>query len=67
MKPRLNLVRLFALGMTGLTWAGISDAAALDYPTRPVRWIVGYPAGGSTDIGGWAGRRRRCHVTGWPG
>jgi len=50
MKPRLNLVRLFALGMTGLTWAGISDAAALDYPTRPVRWIVGYPAGGSTDI-----------------
>ena len=50
MKPRVNLVRLFALGMTGLTWAGISDAAALDYPTRPVRWIVGYPAGGSTDI-----------------
>jgi tripartite-type tricarboxylate transporter receptor subunit TctC len=36
--------------MTGLTWAGISDAAALDYPTRPVRWVVGYPAGGSTDI-----------------
>ena len=50
MKPRLNLVRLFALGMTGLTWAGINDAAALDYPTRPVRWVVGYPAGGSTDI-----------------
>src|SRR3954462_9949830 len=50
MKPRLNLVRLFAFGMTGLTWAGISDAAALDYPTRPVRWVVGYPAGGSTDI-----------------
>ena len=50
MKPRVNLVRLFALGMTGLTWAGISDAAALDYPTRPVRWVVGYPAGGTTDI-----------------
>ena len=33
-----------------LTWAGIGDAAALDYPTRPVRWVVGYPAGGSTDI-----------------
>ncbi len=50
MKPRVNLVRLFALGMTGLTWAGIGDAAALDYPTRPVRWVVGYPAGGTTDI-----------------
>src|SRR3954466_15368977 len=50
MKPRVNLVRLFALGMTDLTWAGINDAAALDYPTRPVRWVVGYPAGGSTDI-----------------
>jgi tripartite-type tricarboxylate transporter receptor subunit TctC len=36
--------------MAGLTWAGISDAAALDYPTRPVRWVVGYPAGGTTDI-----------------
>jgi tripartite-type tricarboxylate transporter receptor subunit TctC len=22
---------------------------ALDYPTRPLRWIVGYPAGGSAD------------------
>jgi tripartite-type tricarboxylate transporter receptor subunit TctC len=25
-------------------------AWALDYPTRPVHWIVGYPAGGGTDI-----------------
>jgi tripartite-type tricarboxylate transporter receptor subunit TctC len=25
-------------------------ALALDYPVRPVRWIVGYPAGGGTDI-----------------
>src|SRR6188472_402610 len=50
MKPRVHLVRLFAFGMIGLTWAGISDAAGLDYPTRPVRWVVGYPAGGTTDI-----------------
>src|SRR5215472_13518871 len=30
--------------------AGAGEAAALDYPTRPVHWIVPYPAGGSTDI-----------------
>ena len=28
----------------------VGSAFALDYPTRPVRFIVGYPAGGSTDI-----------------
>jgi tripartite-type tricarboxylate transporter receptor subunit TctC len=25
-------------------------ASALDYPTRPVRIIVGFPAGGASDI-----------------
>jgi len=30
--------------------ASMGSAAALDYPTRPVRWVVGYPAGGATDI-----------------
>jgi tripartite-type tricarboxylate transporter receptor subunit TctC len=30
--------------------AGIDPACALDYPTRPVHLIVGYPAGGTTDI-----------------
>ncbi|HLH95557.1 MAG TPA: tripartite tricarboxylate transporter substrate binding protein [Xanthobacteraceae bacterium] len=37
-----------------LRWAlvctGFGPAAALDYPTRPVHIIVGYPAGGTTDI-----------------
>ena len=39
-----------------------TSAQALDYPTRPVHVIVGYPAGGSTDIvarliGNWLGER----------
>jgi tripartite-type tricarboxylate transporter receptor subunit TctC len=25
-------------------------AAAEDYPSRPIKWVVGYPAGGTTDI-----------------
>src|SRR5260370_16514322 len=41
-----------------LQLAGIAAAAsalqrhslALDYPTRPVRWVVGYPPGGPQDI-----------------
>jgi tripartite-type tricarboxylate transporter receptor subunit TctC len=40
---RLAMTCLFLLG-----W--IAGASALDYPTRPVHWIVGYPPGGSTDI-----------------
>jgi tripartite-type tricarboxylate transporter receptor subunit TctC len=33
-----------------LAAAGIGPARALDYPTRPVHLVVGYPAGGTTDI-----------------
>ncbi len=40
---------LVALGLCAFT-SPIGGALALDYPTRPVRFIVGYPAGGSTDI-----------------
>src|SRR5712691_4896067 len=40
----------------------ISNAQALDYPTRQPHIIVGYPAGGATDIlarifGDWLGKR----------
>jgi len=38
-----------ALGLAAIA-LGSGSASALDYPTRPVRWVVGYPAGGSTDI-----------------
>ena len=50
MMPGLSLARIFALGLTGFTLAGVGNAAALDYPTRPVRWIVTYTPGGATDI-----------------
>ena len=30
--------------------AGIGTASAIDYPTHPVRWIVPYPPGGTTDV-----------------
>jgi tripartite-type tricarboxylate transporter receptor subunit TctC len=39
------------LGLAGLALvAGGREAAALDYPIKPVRVVVAYPAGGSTDI-----------------
>jgi tripartite-type tricarboxylate transporter receptor subunit TctC len=48
MRRRHGYVLLLAFALFSL--AGIGGAAALDYPTRPIRWIVGYPAGGATDI-----------------
>src|SRR5213079_753686 len=39
-----------ALAFVSVLLAGLATASALDYPTRPVRWIVGYPAGGAADI-----------------
>jgi len=33
-----------------LSAASIGGAAAQDYPTRPIHWVIGFPAGGPTDI-----------------
>jgi tripartite-type tricarboxylate transporter receptor subunit TctC len=48
MATRRTTIALLALGLCAL--AAPHPASAADYPTRPVRFIVGYPAGGSTDI-----------------
>src|ERR1700756_3557439 len=45
--------RRTAMGLIGLGLPAIAAtraSAALDYPTRPVRFVVGYPPGGPPDI-----------------
>jgi len=46
--PRYAMA-LFALGLCAIAWPA-AEVFALEYPARPVRFVVGYPAGGSTDI-----------------
>jgi tripartite-type tricarboxylate transporter receptor subunit TctC len=50
MRLSINRAGLVALCLLDASITGVSPAAAADYPVRPVRWIVGYPAGGTTDI-----------------
>src|SRR5712691_10795882 len=49
MTPSVKLLQILALCATGLL-SGIGLASTQDYPSRPVRWIVGFPPGGPTDI-----------------
>ena len=46
--PRRKFLRLVAAAAA--LPALPRTASALDYPTRPVRWIVGFPPGGPNDI-----------------
>jgi tripartite-type tricarboxylate transporter receptor subunit TctC len=49
MASRRTAIRLVAIGLSAFVWSA-GGASALDYPTRSVRFVVGYPAGGATDI-----------------
>ena len=46
----LGFHRLIALWLACFVLAGIGAAGAADYPSRPIRWIIPYPAGGTTDV-----------------
>ncbi len=49
MFSRRDAIAFVAIGLPA-TVASARQAHALDYPTRPVRFVVGYPPGGATDI-----------------
>jgi len=48
MISRRSAIGLIAFAVTAA--APIGSAMAQDYPNRPVKWVVGYPPGGATDI-----------------
>src|ERR1700710_3040098 len=48
MISRRAAICLTAIGLSAFGFIG--TALAADYPTRPVKWVVGYPPGGATDI-----------------
>ncbi len=62
MQRFLEVVSRFALAAACIWLMSAGYANAADYPTRPPHIIVGYPAGGSTDIcarlfGDWLSKR----------
>src|ERR1051326_3115677 len=48
MISRRTAICLAVMGLSAAT--SMSGALAADYPTRPVKWVVGYPPGGATNI-----------------
>ena len=48
MISRRSAICLAVIGLSAA--ASMGGASAQDYPTRPVKWVVGYPPGGATDI-----------------
>ena len=50
MTSRRKSIALMAGALACFSLGNITGASALDYPTRPIKWVVGYPAGGTTDI-----------------
>jgi tripartite-type tricarboxylate transporter receptor subunit TctC len=58
--PRRRFLQMAASAATPTAWS--RSVWALDYPTRPIHWIIGFPPGGGADIvarimGGWLSER----------
>src|SRR5262245_37820717 len=47
---RTTTATAFAICVAVSSLAGCDAASAQDYPSRPVRWVVGFAAGGSSDV-----------------
>src|SRR4029077_12533358 len=63
--PRRDFLHL--AGATAVASAVPRGASALDYPNRPIHWIIGFPPGGGADIvsrimGRWLSERLRQQV-----
>jgi len=48
----MSILRAAAIGMICLLGlaGGVAPASAADYPNRPVRWLIGFSAGGPVDV-----------------
>jgi tripartite-type tricarboxylate transporter receptor subunit TctC len=46
----MRRMRIIATGLLIAVLGASTSAVADDYPARPIKWVVGYPAGGTTDI-----------------
>lgn len=46
----MRRMRIIATGLLIAVLGASTSAVADEYPARPIKWVVGYPAGGTTDI-----------------
>jgi tripartite-type tricarboxylate transporter receptor subunit TctC len=50
MKTVSGRYRLMAMWLGALVLQGIGGVAAQDYPNRPIKWVISFPAGGANDV-----------------